>query len=168
VTRASARDAPIAIEVIREAGDWPDRRRLRSLARRAIDAAAEEAGVRLAANAEVAIVFTDDAHMRALNQKFRGKDAATNVLSFPASPPERGAFGPLLGDIFLGYEVISTEAEGLRLKFDHHLIHLIVHGFLHLVGFDHGYDGEADLMEGRERAILGKIGIADPYAANRR
>jgi probable rRNA maturation factor len=111
------------------------------------------------------VIFTDDKHIHVLNQRHRKKDSATNVLSFPAAPAERGRFGPLLGDIILGENVIGTEAREQGLTLTDHVTHLIVHGFLHLVGYDHGNDREAAVMEGLETAILANLGIADPYAA---
>ena len=110
------------------------------------------------------MVFTDDAHIHRLNRHFRDKDKPTNVLSFPAGPPIGGRFGPLLGDIVLARETIAREAEGQGLTIDDHLTHLIVHGFLHLVGYDHVEDADAAVMERLETAILASLGIADPYA----
>jgi probable rRNA maturation factor len=133
------------------------------LANRAIRAAAARSGAGVPADAEVSVVFTDDEHVRALNVRFRDKDTATNVLSFPAAPqPDR--FGRFLGDIVLARETIHREAQDQGLIFDDHLTHLIVHGFLHLLGFDHENDVEAGVMERLETAILVGIGIADPYA----
>jgi probable rRNA maturation factor len=122
-------------------------------------------GVEFTPDDEVSLVFTDDAHIRQLNRAFRGKDKATNVLSFPAAPTTgRNRFGPILGDIVLAEQTIDREAADQGLSLDHHLIHLIIHGFLHLIGHDHETDGEATVMERLETAILGRLGIADPYA----
>ncbi|HZW46105.1 MAG TPA: rRNA maturation RNase YbeY, partial [Microvirga sp.] len=93
-----------------------------------------------------------------LNRDYRGVDKPTNVLSFPQ------ASGPLLGDIVLAYETVRDEAALAGKPFRAHMGHLIVHGFLHLLGFDHEAEGEAEEMEALERAALGRIGIADPYA----
>ncbi len=113
---------------------------------------------------EISIVLTNDAHIRALNREWREKDKATNVLSFPAMPVRPGvALPPLLGDIVLAAETIRREA-GLEDKpFEHHLIHLMVHGFLHIVGYDHETDAEAEEMEAAERRILARLAIPDPY-----
>jgi probable rRNA maturation factor len=105
--------------------------------------------------------------MRRLNASFRGKDKPTNVLSFPAAPPPPGMKGTeslFLGDLALGYETCAAEAlaEGKSLR--DHLSHLVVHGLLHLLGYDHETGVEAERMEGRERAILAALGIADPYS----
>jgi probable rRNA maturation factor len=157
---------PVAIDILLEGGDWPSRQKLRAIARRAISAAATRARPALGPEPEVSLLFTDDAHMRLLNRDYRGKDAPTNVLSLPAAPVVRGRFGPPLGDIVLAAGTIRGEADEQGLAFEDHLTHLIVHGFLHLVGHDHEAEAEALAMEGLETAILGDIGIADPYAAS--
>jgi probable rRNA maturation factor len=120
------------------------------------------------ADAELAVMLTDDAGIRALNDTWRGIDKPTNVLSFPALQPE-GAPKPgdpprMLGDIAIAYETTRREAEAEHKPFDHHLSHLAVHGFLHLIGYDHETDAEAEAMEALERRILARLGIADPYA----
>ncbi len=118
----------------------------------------------IADDAEVSLVFTDDERVRVLNRQYRGKDAPTNVLSFPAAPLAPGRLGPPLGDIVLARETIAAKSVAEGLDFAHHLTHLIVHGFLHLLGYDHEADGEAALMERLETAILARLAIADPYA----
>ena len=159
--------AKVGVDVIVEAGDWPSRARLRRLAGAAVAAAAGATAERIADGAEVSVVFTDDARMRGLNRTYRRKDRPTNVLSFPAGPPVQGRHGPLLGDLFLGAETVAAEAEAQGLTLADHLTHLIVHGFLHLLGHDHMADDEAEVMEALETAILGTMGIADPYAAGK-
>lgn len=159
---------PVAVDVVVEAGDWPAKAKLDRLAAKAVAAAAAACLPRLAGGSELSVVFTDDAHMRRLNRTYRGKDKPTNVLSFPAAPPSGGRYGPLLGDLFLAAETIAAEAAAEGLTPTDHLTHLIVHGFLHLAGYDHVDDGEAEVMEGLETAILKTMGIADPYAASRR
>jgi probable rRNA maturation factor len=161
--RTSRPVAPPAVDVVVEAGDWASPAKLRRLATRALAAAVARARPRLAAASEVTLLFSDDARVRTLNRRYRRKDRATNVLSFPAAPVAAGALGPLLGDVVLAAETLSREAADEGLAFDDHLTHLIVHGFLHLIGYDHEEDGEADVMEGLETAILGDLGIADPY-----
>jgi probable rRNA maturation factor len=128
-----------------------------------------EALVRLAAEAALAheacplgltVLLTDDDSVRELNDRFRGKDTATNVLSFPAPPnPEDH-----LGDIALAFGVCAREAAEQGKPLAHHLQHLTVHGVLHLLGYDHIGDDEAEAMEGLERAVLAGLGIPDPYA----
>ncbi len=90
----------------------------------------------LAPDSEISLVFTDDAHIRKLNRRYRGKDKATNVLSFPG-PPGRDSLGPLVGDLVFAEGTVAREAEAEGIARDHHLSHLIVHGFLHLAGYDH-------------------------------
>jgi len=109
----------------------------------------------------VTILLTDDDSVRELNAQFRGKDSATNVLSFPAPPnPEDH-----LGDVALAYGVCAREAAEQGKPLSHHLQHLTIHGVLHLLGYDHIGDDEAEVMEGLERAVLAGLGVPDPYAA---
>lgn len=117
------------------------------------------------AEGEVSVVLTDDAAIRTLNRIWRNIDKATNVLSFPAAKPPGGA-PLLLGDIVIAYETLARETgeEGKPLL--HHLAHLAVHGFLHLMGYDHETDSQADAMERLERDILASMNIADPYRAH--
>jgi probable rRNA maturation factor len=112
----------------------------------------------------VNVLFTSDAEMRILNRDFRGKDAATNVLSFPASPMTTlDGSETHLGDIALAFETIEREANEQGKPLLHHVSHLIVHGTLHLLGYDHDSEEAADAMEQRERNILATLGIPDPY-----
>jgi probable rRNA maturation factor len=107
----------------------------------------------------VSILLTDDATVQDLNARFRGKDAATNVLSFPAPQTAR----PHLGDVALAYGVCAREAQGQGKTLAAHLAHLTAHGVLHLIGYDHDTEAEAEAMEGLERAILASLGLPDPY-----
>jgi probable rRNA maturation factor len=150
------------IDILVEAGTWPSPRKLRVLARRSLAPAVQRVRRKLPGDAELSLVFTDDAHIRVLNKRHRKKDKATNVLSFPA-PSGRGAFGPMLGDIVFASETVTREAERDGISLEDHLTHLIVHGFLHLLGYDHENGRDATVMEGLETAILAHIGIADPY-----
>jgi probable rRNA maturation factor len=114
---------------------------------------------------ELAVMFADDEAVRTLNDRFRGRDAPTNVLSFP--PPAFAAGGPdeviPLGDDVIAFETTQAEATAQGKEFFHHVTHLLVHGVLHLLGYDHHADAEAELMEMRERAVLRELGIPDPY-----
>ncbi|MDQ6869603.1 MAG: rRNA maturation RNase YbeY [Pseudomonadota bacterium] len=149
------------IEVAIEAEDWASLEAPSQLAEAAIHAAIGETGVSLAANAEISVLFCADGFIRDLNRKWRGIDQPSNVLSFPAQGDT--AFAPLLGDIVIAFETASREAsEGGRPLRDH-VAHLLVHGFLHLIGHDHIGAAEAETMEALERAILGRLGIADPF-----
>ena len=126
------------------------------------------------AKAELSVLLTGDAEIRALNAQWRGKDEPTNVLSFPAVTPERrrgarpGVAQPriptMLGDIVIAYETTAREAAVQGKPLRNHLTHLAVHGFLHLLGYDHESEAEAEAMESRERYILAALGIPDPYA----
>ncbi len=111
----------------------------------------------------VTILLTDDAAVRDLNARFRGADAPTNVLAFPAGPnPE-----DFLGDIALAFGVCAREAAVQGKTLADHLRHLVVHGVLHLLGYDHQVDVEATAMESRERELLAGLGVADPYGSER-
>jgi len=161
----SRQDGGVSVDCMVEAGDWPEPEALFALAGRAVQAAAQEADGALPEGAEVSILFTDDAHIRTLNAEWRGKDKPTNVLSFPAGPAFPGGVQPpILGDIVLARETILREADEQAKPFEDHLCHLIVHGFLHLLGYDHETDDEAEAMEAMERQILEGLAIADPYA----
>ena len=116
------------------------------------------------ADSELSLVFTDDANIRTINAKWRHIDKATNVLSFPAFSIQPGQRpGPILGDIVIARETVQREAQEENKSFDDHLSHLIVHGLLHLTGYDHQNDEEAEQMESLERKILASLGISDPY-----
>ena len=122
--------------------------------------------------AELAVMLTDDSGIRTLNLNWRGIDKPTNVLSFPALQPT-GPAGPedaprMLGDIAIAYQTTRSEADDEQKPFDHHLSHLAVHGFLHLIGYDHEKDDDAEAMENLETEILAQLGIPDPYSDRER
>jgi probable rRNA maturation factor len=146
------------IDVVVESGLWVEPRAIKSLVRRAVNEAAAALSTR---TAELAIVLTHDSAIRLLNREWRGIDAATNVLSFPSDSPSGEP--PLLGDVVLAYETIAREARTEHKPFAHHVAHLAVHGFLHLLGHDHQRDKDADAMERLERRILRRLAIPDPY-----
>ena len=131
------------------------------LARQAAGAALSRRAVSDAAGGETTLVvlLTSDAVVQDLNARFRGRDAATNVLSFPAA----GTALPYLGDVALAHGVCAREAQDQGKPLAHHLTHLVVHGVLHLLGWDHAADTEAEEMEAAERAILAALGVPDPY-----
>ncbi|MFZ3034653.1 MAG: rRNA maturation RNase YbeY [Parvibaculum sp.] len=153
-----------------EAGIWPSN--AEEIVRRAAEHAYVVAGP--SQDAELCIVFGDDAFVQNLNKTYRGKDKPTNVLSFPTGdiPVAVGAevfadMGPrLLGDVVLAQETIEREAAEQSKSFSDHLTHLVVHGVLHLLGQDHENDLEAEEMEAMERDILEDLNVADPYAAD--
>jgi probable rRNA maturation factor len=159
-----ASGANLIADILVEADGWPDEAVLQALVDRAIAAAVAAARPAITADAEISVVFTDDAHSRELNGQYRGKDAPTNVLSFPASRANPEVVGPLLGDVVLAAETIAREADAEGIAFEAHLTHLVIHGFLHLLGYDHEETAEAAVMESLETAILAGLGIADPYA----
>lgn len=144
------------IEVEVEAQAWSAVADPEGLAQRAARAAL---GVR-ADEAGVTILLTDDETVRALNARFRGKDVATNVLSFPAAANREGH----LGDVALAFGTCAAEAQEQGKSLGDHLQHLVAHGVLHLLGYDHANDAEAEAMESLERRILAGLGIGDPYA----
>jgi probable rRNA maturation factor len=117
---------------------------------------------RVPAEGEVSVLLADDAAVRALNRNWRGFDKPTNVLSFRAPPPPAGS-PKLVGDIAIAYETLTREADEEGKPVLHHLAHLVVHGYLHLMGYDHETDSEADTMEALEREILKPLRISDPY-----
>jgi probable rRNA maturation factor len=163
---ARASKKPVTIDVIERAPAW--RRALPkapALCRTAARAALARAAGKLGA-AELAIVLADDALVAVLNRDYRGIAKPTNVLSFAsAEPAPRGPSLRLLGDVVLAYGTIAREARAQGKTLADHLAHLVVHGVLHLLGFDHARAGEARRMEALEVAILGELGVADPYRA---
>jgi probable rRNA maturation factor len=162
------------LEIALEADEeWDSSRSWDRLARRAAEAAiAESAYPQLADSeraVEISVTLTSDGQVRALNAKWRGKDKATNVLSFPmadeldlsrATVAEREL---LLGDIILAHGVCKAEAAEKGVSFEEHAMHLLVHGTLHLLGYDHLEDRDAVDMEAREVRALKRLGIANPY-----
>ncbi|WP_281852298.1 rRNA maturation RNase YbeY [Dyella sp. GSA-30] len=120
------------------------------------------AGAKRRRQAELSIRIVDAAEGRELNRDYRGKDYATNVLSFPAELPP-GVQLPLIGDLAICAPVVAREAVEQGKPPRHHWAHMTVHGVLHLLGYDHMVDAEAEAMEALETRILAKLGIADPY-----
>ena len=156
--RVSAPD--IAVEI--ESPLWdaqPD-------AERTVHDAIMTAATRVPADGEVSVLLADDTAVRALNRDWRNIDKPTNVLSFPSDAPKIAGAPALLGDIAIAYETLAREAEAEKKPFLHHLAHLAVHGYLHLLGYDHQTDSEAEAMEALEREILADMRIPDPYATD--
>jgi probable rRNA maturation factor len=162
--------AGLKIDVLVDSEHWKNAATAKVVVRRALKQAATTLSTK---TAELAIVLTDDAAMRRLNRHWRGVDAPTNVLSFATR--NRGdrrdellgshLIGNHLGDIVLAYETVRREAHREGKPFDHHLAHLVVHGFLHLLGYDHGNEAQARRMETTERTILRNLAVPDPYRA---
>lgn len=139
--------------------EWRAVPNLRKLARMAVSAVLPDDDV------AIGLLFTSDARIAEMNGQWRGKPGPTNVLSFPVpaeTPVPAGEPRPL-GDIVLAYGVISREALAQKKPVAHHVTHLIVHGVLHLLGYDHENDDEAGVMEAREIMILSELGMGNPY-----
>jgi probable rRNA maturation factor len=163
-----ARPALPQTEVLVTADCWQAEPGAEAVIHRAIEAAAEIAEADTG-DAELTVMLTDDGGIRTLNSNWRGIDKPTNVLSFPALQPVGDTpddMPRMLGDIAIAYETTRREADEEDKPFDHHLSHLAVHGFLHLIGYDHENDDDAEAMEALEREILAQLGIPDPYAGS--
>jgi probable rRNA maturation factor len=164
----AAREQPLpaaTVEIIVRSPLWNIHRGVKGLLRRAVAeaaCAAKKAG-------ELAIVLTDDESIRAMNRRWRRKDRPTNVLSFPSARSARSEVERrrgshrLLGDIVIAYQTTAREAEAECKPFNHHVAHLAVHGFLHLLGYDHQSAAEAKAMERLEVAVLAGLRVPNPY-----
>jgi probable rRNA maturation factor len=156
-SRAARPRASVTIDIRVESDLWKRKREIKTVARRAIVKAATVVAL---PTCELSVLLTDDPTIRTINADWRGVDAPTNVLSFPAPG---GGDRPFIGDIVLAYETIAAEARAERKPFAHHFAHLAVHGFLHLLGYDHIRKKDAETMEEAERGILRQLRIPDPY-----
>jgi probable rRNA maturation factor len=154
------------IDIQRHSPLWRGLPRAAAVARKAAIAALRQGGLSIKPGAAVAIALADDRMVKAANRQWRAKDRPTNVLSFPAVSADRAGAAPFLGDVILAYETIAAEAEAEGRPPAHHLSHLVVHGVLHLLGYDHMTKAEAELMERRETLILASIGVPDPYSGS--
>ena len=158
--------SPLEIEIVRHSELW-DEVSGDALSRAALAAFAASSAAP-DAPCEVTLVHTDEDEMRELNRTWRGKDSSTNVLSFPVGEPVGEAHGESspLGDIVLAGEAVIEEAKVKGIPAADHAAHLVVHGMLHLLGFDHERDADAERMESFETKVLAGLGIADPYAGD--
>jgi probable rRNA maturation factor len=145
----------ISCDIVLESELWPDERIMRKLTGRV------KAVLEGHMKGHIDFVFSDDSMVHVLNREWRGKDKPTNVLSFPDGDEVEGKIH--LGDVILAHETITREAEELGVPFDDHLTHLLIHGCLHLVGYDHMTEEEAKVMESLEIQLLASLGIKDPY-----
>ena len=160
--------SPLEIEIVRHSELWDSIEVSGDALSRAALAAFAATSAAPDAPCEVTLVLTDDDEMRELNRTWRGKDSSTNVLSFPAGEPVGEAHGEPspLGDIVLAGETVIEEAKVKGIPAADHAAHLVVHGMLHLLGFDHERDADAERMEALETKVLAGLGIADPYAGD--
>jgi probable rRNA maturation factor len=147
-----------------ECESWNEHEGFEALASAVIAKAVAATKIKLAKGAEVSLLLCDDARIRDINREWRGLDKPTNVLSVPAAPRALLAQSPAVGDIAIAYEAVAREAADEGKTFRDHYMHMVAHGFLHLLGYDHETDVEAEEMEGLEISILGALGVADPYA----
>jgi probable rRNA maturation factor len=148
------------IDVLIEDQGWRVLGNLEALITATASALADELGDRMPGNASATICLDDDNAVRALNRQFRGQDKPTNVLSFPAA----SKLDRSMGDIILARETVLREADEMTIAPDHHLMHLTIHGLLHLLGYGHETDAQATIMETIETAALARLAISDPYA----
>ena len=149
------------VDVLAESPLWEKQPQAVPVVERAIAAAAEAIDAPLG---EVVVMLADDETIRSLNRDWRKIDKPTNVLSFPAAQTP-GIEPLMLGDIVIAYETLTRECEAEDRVFLHHLAHLAVHGFLHLMGYDHQNDSDAEAMEQLETTILARLDMPDPYLA---
>jgi probable rRNA maturation factor len=152
---------PPTIDIRVESPLWKRKRNAKAVVRRAIRHASSALAL---SGGEVSVVLADDVNVRALNRAWRHEDMPTNVLSFPVDAGNADHARPhLLGDVVIAYQTVDREANMQRKPFAQHLAHLAVHGFLHLVGYDHKTDDEAKAMEHLEALILARLDVPNPY-----
>ena len=151
------------IDVSQEAGKWTGAHEEVALTAAKL-AWMADGGADLGRPGELSLVLADDAMVRELNRDWRDKDKPTNVLSFPAEDEIDIPEAPrMLGDVVLAFETLCREAEEQSKPLEHHLSHLVIHGVLHLLGYDHIEDTEAQEMEALEAQLLESLGISNPY-----
>ena len=154
----------VACDILIDDARWSGRMDVEGVVNSVVAKALQVTKVVLNRDAEASFTFADDARIRELNAIWRKKDSATNVLSFPAADGAALKTSQLLGDVVLAYETIDREAIEEGKPFADHAAHMIAHGFLHLIGFDHEDDAQADEMEGVESRVLSGLGMPDPWA----
>jgi probable rRNA maturation factor len=163
----------LVFDVSVRSNNWSDKALCATLSERALRSVFTRLFMSPSENCEISFSFVGDEEIRELNREYRGKDKATNVLSFPGCDPEdldegmkfaaRGGPPVMLGDIIVSFGVVEDEAALQNKTLEEHLTHLLVHGLLHLLGYDHTSDDEAEEMEGLEREILHGLNISNPY-----
>jgi len=154
------------VDISIESEKWAAHPELGRFLARAARKAVEVGGLQVDHHAELSIVLAGDGFVRRLNRAYLGRDSATNVLSFPQEAAAAGEGRRLLGDIALAYETVARQAAAAGKPLEHHAAHLVIHGLLHLFGYDHDCDEKATEMEDIERAVLKALAIPDPYAPN--
>jgi probable rRNA maturation factor len=157
---SASADGALTIDILVGTECWSAEPDAEAIVRQAVAMAAEHTDT---ANAEVAIMLLDDDGIRTLNRDWRGFDKPTNVLSFAGPATSMHNAPQMLGDIAIAFETTQREAIAETKSFHNHLSHLAIHGFLHLIGYDHETDEDAELMEQLERRILAQLNIPDPY-----
>ncbi|PHS79245.1 MAG: rRNA maturation RNase YbeY [Rhodospirillaceae bacterium] len=159
-------DLEMVLDINVEAGDWPSQvTDTRALITPILEKTLTFVDLADIKGVEISVLLTDDAHQQVLNAQWRGLDKTTNVLSFPSGESSGETDVALfVGDISLAFETVLKEAQTQGLSFSDHLSHLLVHGLLHLLGFDHEVDEDATEMETLEIEILKTLGLANPYA----
>jgi probable rRNA maturation factor len=163
VIKLELQAADVSIDVQRHAAVWRQIAGVTALIRKAAKRAIALGGVPILAGAELSVSLADDAMVAAANRDWRGKDVPTNVLSFPSVTAERISQSPFLGDVILAFETVEREALAEGKTIQHHTAHLVVHGVLHVLGYDHMTKDEAERMEALETLILASLAITDPY-----
>ena len=154
----------LMLEISSPSALWRGFPRARTIARETVGACIDEVEIPPCEGASVSLCLSDDARVRQLNARWRGTDKPTNVLAFPAARARGLGEAAVLGDIAVAYETMAREAEAIGVALADHYRHLVAHGFLHLMGYDHQTDEEAGRMEALETRILARLGVADPYA----
>jgi probable rRNA maturation factor len=154
----------LTLEISSPSALWRGLPRARTIARQTVAACIDEMEIPPREGASVSLCLSDDGRVRQLNARWRGTDKPTNVLAFPAARAGAPVQAPVLGDIAVAYETMAREAKTCGVALADHYRHLVAHGFLHLMGYDHQTNEEARRMEALETRILGRLGVADPYA----
>ena len=162
----AGKDAAPIIDVSVEDERWREVAGLQNLIEQAVGSALDCADGAPVTRAEISLVLANDAQIAGLNQRYRGKSSATNVLSFPSGAPAAAGTAMLLGDVVVSFETINRESREHGKSFENHLCHLIVHGVLHLLGYDHEIESCAETMEALEISALAQIGVPNPYEYN--
>ncbi len=158
----ASQNLKIEVEIVYHSDEWSKLDNLEAGILNAVQATFSRVKLEEERPILVSLAFSDDAEVQRLNNTFRGKDKSTNVLSFPSGDDEWASQdGPLsIGDVILAYETVAREAEEQGLALKDHIYHLVIHGILHVLGFDHEEDEEAEIMEGLERKILASLKVA--------